>query len=158
MPTGRRKVVHSVGGVCKFELDIQSSIYTGMLKNGTKTGIIRLGSARDISNGEGVKPGAAVKFLRTGIPSGNFFVLNNLNPIPNNNYNFFELDLFTHIQPVAALNKFEEVARKAGNRKFMQAQECTTKNGLSDVARLVGISKYLTIMVETNNIVNCNKF
>ena len=52
MPTGRRKVVHSVGGVCKIALDIKNSIYTGMLKNGPKMGIIRMGSARDISNGE----------------------------------------------------------------------------------------------------------
>ena len=135
MPTGRRKVVHSVGGVCKIALDIKNSIYTGILKNGPKTGIIRMGSARDISNGAGVKPGAAVKFLRTGRSSANFFVMNNLNPIPNNNYNFFGLDLFTHIQPVEALSAFAKVARQAGNKKFQQAQECTTKNGLSDLAR-----------------------
>ena len=135
MPTGRTKVVHSVGGVCKFKLDIQSSTYTGMLKKGTKTGIIRLGSARDIANGAGVKPGAAVKFLRTGRSSANFFVMNNLNPIPDNNYNFFELDLFTHIQPSEAPTTLLKVARAAGNEKFKQAQECTTKNGLSDVAK-----------------------
>ena len=39
VPAGRVKVVHSNGAVCKFEIDIESSKYTGVLKNGRKTGI-----------------------------------------------------------------------------------------------------------------------
>ena len=89
MPRGRVKVVHSIGGVCRFTLNIQNSIYSGLLKNGERTGIIRMGSARDVSASAGVKPGVALKFLRTGRLSANFFVMNTLNSIPNQNYNFF---------------------------------------------------------------------
>merc|ERR1712020_401047 len=74
VPAGRVKVVHSNGAVCKFEIDIERSKYTGVLKNGRKTGIPRMGSATDVANGAGVVPGMAFKFLRTGARSANFFV------------------------------------------------------------------------------------
>merc|ERR1712096_412272 len=37
MPAARKKLIHSVGGVCKFTLDIKNSSYTGMFKSGTQT-------------------------------------------------------------------------------------------------------------------------
>ena len=139
MPAGRVKVVHSVGGVCKFKLNIENSNYTGILKNGTRTGIIRMGPARDVSNGAGVKPGAAVKFLRTGRTSANIFFMHNLNPLPNKSYNFFEKDISNHINPVKAPNKLLEAGGGVGEKKVQQAQKCTSKLGLSDLARLVRI-------------------
>ena len=136
MPRGRVKVVHSIGGVCKFTLNIQNSIYSGLLKNGERTGIIRMGSARDVSASAGVKPGVALKFLRTGRLSANFFVMNTLNSIPNQNYNFFSVPLTNHIQPSTPATTFERVSRAAGVRKFEQASICSTKVGLSDLTRL----------------------
>ena len=53
LPKGRIKVVHSVGSVCKFTLNITKSNYTGMFKPGIQTGIVRMGPTGDISGGKG---------------------------------------------------------------------------------------------------------
>ena len=93
MPAGRIKTLHPIGGVCKFELEISNSIYSGVLKNGTRTGIMRVSvnidgerlqtsttgpvcgqDTYEISAGcEDTSPGASValKFLRSGVSSGN---------------------------------------------------------------------------------------
>ena len=47
MPAGRVKAVHPIGGVCKFKIEINNSIYSGVLKNGTRTGIMRISVNRD---------------------------------------------------------------------------------------------------------------
>ena len=129
LPAERAKLIHGVGGVCKFSLNIQKSPYTGIFKNGRQIGIIRLGSATDMSNKQGVVPGAAIKFLRTGRSSGNFVALDSLDPIPNNNYNFFAVPLTNHIP---SASNFQT---KAFVAKFKQASKCVTKVGLSDLAR-----------------------
>ena len=91
MPAGRRKSIHPNGAVCRFNLHINNSPYSGLLKNGKRTGIMRLSSIVDgetitIGHGKsgpvcdpvceesGPSGSAALKFLRTGIPSGNLFV------------------------------------------------------------------------------------
>ena len=136
LPRGRIKTVHSVGAVCKFTLNITDSIYSGLLKNGTRTGIIRLGSSRDVSDETGVKPGVAIKFMRTNRSSGNFFLMHTLDPIEN--YNFFSVPIFTHIKPSSPTGKgawLQSEQRKAGVKKFEQASNCTTRLGLSQLAR-----------------------
>ena len=138
MPSDRVKYIHSVGGVCKFTLDIKNSPYTGIMKRGNQTGIIRLGSARDISNGAGVKPGAALKFLRTGRSSANTFALNGVNPVPNKDYNFFAIPLFSQMLPIPPRSLGERVGislKDLGEKKFKQASQCAFKIGLSDMAR-----------------------
>jgi len=128
MPEGRTKYIHGVGAVCKFTLAIADSPYTGIFKNGIQTGIIRLGSAI-WHDGKGVVPGAGIKFLRTGRSSANFVALNQLDPMANNNYNFFHVPLMNHIAtPTSAAAKFL-------SKKFTQASDCITKVGLSDIAR-----------------------
>ena len=89
MPAGRIKAVHPIGGVCKFKIEINNSIYSGVLKNGTRTGIMRISVNRDgeyiqtTSTGtaceedtyeigsscedESPGPGVALKFLRSGL-------------------------------------------------------------------------------------------
>ena len=77
LPDGRFKYHHSSGAICKFILDIKNSPYSGTLKNGNRTGIIRIGADLDggsISNTSGPGVSAALKFFRSGIPSGNTVV------------------------------------------------------------------------------------
>ena len=136
LPRGRIKTVHSVGAVCKFKLNITDSQYSGLLKNGTRYGIMRLGSSRGVSDAQGVKPGVAVKFMRTNRSSGNFFLMHTLDSIEN--YNFFSVPIFTHIKPSSPTGKdawYQTEARKAGVKKFEQASNCTTRLGLSQLAR-----------------------
>ena len=135
VPAGRVKVVHSNGAVCKFEIDIESSKYTGVLKNGRKTGITRMGSATDVSNGAGVVAGMAFKFLRTGARSANFFVMDTLNRINNSNYDFFSVSMSNHIKPSKPPTTTARLARGAGTKKFNQGSVSATKLGLSDLAR-----------------------
>jgi len=102
MPNGRHKGIHSVGAICPFEIKISDdSPYTGLLKAGsTVEGIARLGSAGDpFASGEGkdLVPGVGIKFLRTGVHSANFMLLHSLNPLPENNFNFFAKSISNHI-------------------------------------------------------------
>ena len=149
---GRFKAVHSVGGVCKFTLDITNSSYTGLLKNGTRKGIMRLGSSRDVADNAGVRPGIGVKFMRTGRSSGNFFLMHKLDPIRKDgalNYNFFSVPVFTHIKPSLPSelpSEFKLKERKAGVMKFEQASQCSTRLGLSELARSVHITYQLMII------------
>jgi len=131
MPVGREKDIHGIGAVCKFTLDITDSPYTGIFKNGKQTGIIRIGPAIDIANEAGVAPGAGIKFLRSGITSGNFVTLHSLTP--GKSYNIFDPEvsgnMYNHILgPKAA-------AEKMLLQKFLQVGTCSTKVGLSDLAR-----------------------
>ena len=127
MPANAVKLLNPVGGVCKVSLSIQTSPYTGIFMPGTKTGIIRLSSSHGVSNGEGVFPGAAIKFLRTGQSSGNFVVSNGTKfHLPN--YNFFAVSLTNHI-PMKSTLKF-----KLKIMKEKQATMCPQLMGLSDLA------------------------
>ena len=136
MPAQRVKYIHSIGAVCKFTIDIIDSPYTGMLKNGKQTGIVRLGSGKtDISDGKCVAPGGGVKFMRTGRPSANFMVLNSLSGGPS--YDFFKLTLANHIPPESGL------ATAVFLKKFKQASKCPGKVGLSDLAKY----EYVIIMI-----------
>ena len=69
-PPGRVKLKHNLGVVCKFTLDIKDSQFSGIFKDGNRTGIIRL----SIGGGKQESAGVAMKFLRTGVPSGNLLV------------------------------------------------------------------------------------
>ena len=63
-------------------------------------GLIRMGPATDpYAKGSGIDlvPGVGVKFLRTGVDSANFMLLHSLDPLPNNNFNFFSETVSNHI-------------------------------------------------------------
>jgi len=130
MPEGRQKYIHGVGAVCKFTLDIKDSPYTGIFKNGQQTGLIRIGPALDIANGAGVPPGAGIKFLRTGKPSGNFVALRSLTA--GESYNIFDPDLYPLYNHILGPSNAQEQLLVA---KFLQGSKCPTKVGLSDIAR-----------------------
>ena len=129
MPAGRKKWINSAGVVCPFALNIQGSPFTGVFKNGTTHGLIRLGSAASIDPNSGVTPGGAVKIFRSGRKSANYVLLHNLKPLPNKNHNFFSVPISNHIPEELPLALNTLVFPK-----FCQAQSCVTKIGLSDAS------------------------
>jgi hypothetical protein len=129
MPYGRKKYIHGVGVVCKVTWKVSSaSPFTGLLKSNSNIhGLVRLGSALETDEKSGITPGIGVKLMRSGHASGNFVALNNLNPLPNHNYNFFALPMWNHL-PVA-----NSLATIAVAKKFTQASNCPGRVGLSDL-------------------------
>ena len=129
MPSGRIKTFHSVGAVCPFEINIRkSSPFSGLLKPGKVTGLIRLGPGLDVTdNLNGHIPGASIKFLRTNVTSGNVVLLNGLNPQPD--YNFFAVSLSNH----AGGDKFKSLRTNLLAKRFCQVGTCNTKVGISNL-------------------------
>ena len=148
MPAGRIKTLHPIGGVCKFEIDINNSIYSGVLKNGTRTGILRISVATDgehLQTGttgpvcrEGCEedsPGASValKFLRSGVSSGNLLLQRPPNAFYNPTYNIFDPEVnyqSTHRNGIEyTLASFDGVI------KDRQASRYSFAVGVSDLAK-----------------------
>jgi len=126
MPAGREKYIHTIGSICKFNLDItNASPYTGLLGPGNQEGFIRMGSAADYNNG-GLTPGLGFKFARTGVQSANFVALHSLDL--GQSWNFFKYNQSNHISP-------PQGATKALALKFNQASQCAPQVGISDLAR-----------------------
>jgi len=126
MPTGREKMIHSVGSVCKFELKISgSSPYTGLLSPGSQKGLIRLGGALDPA--DGLTPGLGFKLPRSGVPDGDFVMLHSLRA--GDQWNFFLKNQSNHLEPVSGGATSILVA------KFKEASQCPYQVGLSDLAR-----------------------
>ena len=128
MPAGRLKVIHSVGAVCQFEMKINpDSPYSGVFApNAAATGLIRLGGALPPSASSGMIPGFGVKFLRDGVPSGNFVALVGLSSLPHNSGNFFQANFSNAIPPPSGVTAVLAT-------KFKQASNCITQVGLSDI-------------------------
>ena len=122
MPAGRVKSIHALGGVCKFRIDINNSIYSGVLKNGTRTGIMRV-------SGKG-RAGAAMKFLRSGVSSGNV-VFQRL-PMDFAIYNIFEPEMNTLSTHRNGINDVLEYLH--GVIKDRQASRYSFAVGVSDLA------------------------
>jgi len=127
MPPSREKLIHTVGSICKFHLDISpSSPYTGLLGPGLKVGFVRMGSAVDPgSYGDGVAPGLGFKLPRSGRHDGDFVMLNALGF--GEHWDFFHLNQSNHIAPA---NGFTAVVAE----KFKEASQCPYQVGLSDLA------------------------
>lgn len=128
MPEGRQKYIHSVGAVCKFSMTMSDdSPYTGVFTKGTTvTGLVRLGSATPVTETSGVTPGLGIKFMRTGVESGNFVALYDLNPLPDTSYNFFQETFSNHLPAPSG-------ATAVLAKKFNQVSQCATMVGMSDI-------------------------
>ena len=132
MPAGRVKIIHGIGAVCPISIDIAAdSPFTGVLKAGQTNGFIRMGGAADWTSilTPGMTPGAGLKFLRTGEASANVVVLNNLNPLPGFNHNFFAVPLRNHVSDDMGATILPLAT------KFCQVGHCITKVGLSDMCK-----------------------
>ena len=132
LPAGRVKIIHSNGAVCPFEINISpNSPFTGIFKPGKVEGLIRLGGATDFTDWMtgGMVPGAGVKFFRSGRSSANVVLLNQLDPMPNGNHNFFAVPLTNHLS-----DQFGSFSVKLLAKKFCNSGHCITKVGLSDMS------------------------
>lgn len=125
MPAGRPKYIHAVGVVAVFHLDITNTKYTGVLSQGRQTGLMRLGSATEITSSSGTTPGMGIKFLRSGVHSANWVVLHSLDGIKG--YDMFNTNQSNHIAPPPSASAAAILATK-----FKQASNCVTMVGLSD--------------------------
>jgi len=127
LPEGRRKAIHGNGAVCQFTMDVSNdSPFTGVFKAGeTVSGLIRMGSAADFP---GIVPGIGFKILRTGTMSANLVALKSLNPLPNENYNFFSVAVSNLISPEAS-----SFGGKLGAKRFCSGTDhCINRVGLSN--------------------------
>ena len=152
-PAGRDKFNHIVGAVCKFTLNITDSPYTGMLKDGIQTGLIRISL---LNSGTGAnpeyKPNAGLKFLRSGIKSANALLVPQFNGYTNNIFDPDYYHLSNHVlrsaTPGTARDAYPEkhwegFGQEHGPRspttikKLLQGDDCFTMTGLSDMTRYV---------------------
>lgn len=129
-PAGRKKVIHSMGAVCKFSFQASPySPYTGVFEaNAASEGLIRMGSATPVTTHSGIVPGLGIKFMRSGVESANFVALVALDPLPGKSYNFFQSNFSNHIPAPSGVTAILA-------KKFTQASGCVSQVGLSDFAR-----------------------
>jgi len=128
MPQGRVKVIHSVGAVCQFQLDVAAnSPYTGLFASGSQFGFIRMGGAAswDVKDTVGPPPGLGIKFARSGIHSGSYVALVSVDA---HTFNFMQYNFSNHIGPSSS------IPTKVLAKKFQQASQCPAQVGLSDMA------------------------
>ena len=129
-PAGRLKYNHGVGAVCKFTLDIKDSPYTGMLKDGIQTGIIRISLQNNRMDTKYI-PSGAIKFLRSGVSSANLFVLPSVELRSNNIFDPVRYTMLNHITNTT--NTFSNAPQVI--KKFLQGDDCFAMIGLSDITR-----------------------
>lgn len=127
LPAGRVKGIHSIGAICKFELNVASdSPYTGLFSSGPQEGFVRMGGATTWDkSSKGYPPGLGIKFARSGVQSGSFVALVSLDTAL---FNFMKMNFSNHIAPPAS------TATKLLAKKFDQASQCPSQVGLSDMA------------------------
>jgi len=126
MPVKREKMIHTVGSICKFKLQISgSSPYTGLLSPGLKTGFVRMGGALDPA--DGLTPGLGFKLPRSGVPDGDLVMLYSL--AAGTQWDFFFKNQSNHLAPA------EGFPTTLLAKKFEDASQCPYQVGLSDWAR-----------------------
>jgi hypothetical protein len=127
----RKKLIHTVGAVARASITITSNPmkYTGLLSSGCDASLLRFSLAvkPDSKNA----PGVAIKCLRDGVPSGNFFFMYALDG--QETFNFFEHDLTNHVPAPSESWVTTPIAALA--LKFATASEWPSMIGLSNVAR-----------------------
>jgi len=136
-PSGRQKLIHSVGtvGMVEFKAtdDTTSNPYSGVFK-GCSHVILRMSVAKEpdeskkTANGadDNFVPGFGIKFLRDGVPSGNMVAMYSVNGQAS--WNFFKNEFSNHIA------KAEGVAGMLIEKKFSTVTQYTVQVGLKDMA------------------------
>ena len=127
MPSGRPKLIHSVGTVAKAVFEsAPGSTYTGLFQ-GSNYMIIRTSVATP-PKGNKIAPGVAIKLFRDGLPSANFVAMWALDG--QDEFNFFKHDFSNHV-PVSNISAVLQVAKK----KFESVSQWPGFVGLSDLAK-----------------------
>ena len=97
-PPSRIKYVHAVGVVApiKWIATPAASKYSGIFKQGSNYGIMRLSSGARVTDDENVTPGVAIKLFRDGIPSANILAIDGVAPQSCSETNFFLRNFSNH--------------------------------------------------------------
>lgn len=134
-PSGRSKLIHSVGAIaqCKFEYNGNGN-YTGLFRQ-ADFGLCRYSSAlepdtSDTSDPEDSNfiPALAYKFLRDGVPSGNFMSMHLLSA--QDSWNPFAYPLSNHLS-----RKNLDIKTSLLGHKFDSVSDWAFFLGLSDFAK-----------------------
>jgi hypothetical protein len=126
MPKGRKKLIHTVGSVCRVEFEVKSSPYTGLLGNGIHNGFIRMGLAKTPGD-DGMTPGTGWKFPRSGVPAGDFLAMHSLET--DQSWNFLKNNISNKL-PVKG-----GALRALLVNMFSEASPCPLHVGISDLAK-----------------------
>jgi len=133
MLNGRKKLIHTVGAVGKFQFNSdENHSYTGVFR-GCKNVILRpsVAKAQDTSKTTAKEakgnfvPGMAMKFLRNNIPSANLQSMFALDG--QDSWNFFKNDFSNHIPAISA------ASFKVIGLKFSTATDYIQTMGLKDL-------------------------
>ena len=133
-PAGRIRFNHKVGAVCKFTLNITDSPYTGVLKDGIQTGLIRISLLQSHGEGDEYIPSAGIKFLRSGVKSANFVALPQIDERTNNIFATSNT-LISQILASNSSTTFDNLGNPQIIKKFLQGDDCLSMVGLSDMTR-----------------------
>jgi hypothetical protein len=94
MPDGRKKLIHTVGGIAKAKIVwTTENKYTGMFKAANNV-LVRFSTATE-ADSNGMTPALAIKAFRDGYPSANIIAMYELDG--QKSLNFFENNLCTHL-------------------------------------------------------------
>ena len=144
MPAGRQKTNHGVGAVCKFTLNITDSPYTGLLKDGIQTGLIRISQPASFTGVNTYAPSASIKFLRSGVSSANFVAIPNMIVQMNlEGNNIFDTNylLHNHVLNSSYLLDYLTISPDhdidLAQTKLSFGDRCPNLVGLSDISRYI---------------------
>jgi hypothetical protein len=125
MPEGREKFIHTGGSVCRIDMTLRDSPYTGLLATGTQKGFVRMGPAATPGD-DGMTPGWGFKFPRTGVVSGDFVAMHSVQQ--DQPFNFFANNISNKLPPpegpIVLLAKI-----------FERATICAGQVGISDLSK-----------------------
>ena len=97
----RQKYVHQQGVVtkAKFEITDTSRGYTGIFDSGASDVIIRFSETGQHLEGvtQSLNPSIALKFLRSGVTSGNQFGMIGFETDPEGGWDFWQKDFKSHL-------------------------------------------------------------
>jgi len=132
IPSGRQKLIHSVGATAKFHFQWSGAPrYTGLFQSASY-GIVRISSAKQWDESKDAEagsftPGMGVKLFRTNLPSGNFVAMRAL--MPQDSWNPFKYTWANHVSH-SNLN----LALKAIAAKFGTVTAWASHVGTSDLS------------------------
>jgi len=129
----RPKLIHSVGVVVDAQWKVVPNTlgYTGLFASGSSKMYLRFSLAREpTTDAGGYTPGISMKFLRSGVPSGNMFAMYSLQG--QTSWNFFDHDLTNHVPDLSANAGF---LLKELRSTFAKASAWPVMIGISNLAQ-----------------------
>jgi len=126
----RKKLIHTQGVTCKVNyVPVAGQPYTGSF-SGSNYAFLRFSTATAFnSEPYSLIPGVAIKFLRTGVKSGNFMAMYSLEG--QQGFNIFENELTNH---VPELSSKARVQLRTLEKNFRRVSKWPSMVGLSDIA------------------------